>query len=67
SEAELLAAYKSKSILVEEWCTGCGACVPACKQGAIGIEEGLAKVDRTKCVLCGYCGRACPNFNIRIV
>lgn len=67
SEAELLAAYKSKSILVEEWCTGCGACVPACKQGAIGIEDGLAKVDRTKCVLCGYCGRACPNFNIRIV
>ncbi|HNZ09197.1 MAG TPA: aldo/keto reductase [Bacillota bacterium] len=67
SKEQLLAAYKSKSILIEEWCSGCGACVPSCKQGAISVVNGKAEVDRNKCVLCGYCGRACPNFNIRIV
>ena len=40
--------------------------MPACKQGAIGIEDGLAKVDRTKCAL-RLLRKGVPNFNIRIV
>lgn len=64
---ELKTASKSKSIIIEQWCEGCGVCVAACRQGAIYISEGKARVDRTKCVLCGYCGRSCPGFHIRIV
>ena len=67
TEEELAATFKKKSIIVEPWCTGCGSCEAACKQGAISMREGKATVDKSKCVLCGYCGRACPDFHIRIV
>ncbi|HOA15437.1 MAG TPA: aldo/keto reductase [Bacillota bacterium] len=64
---ELAEAYRRKSIMVDEWCEGCGACVAACQQGAISLLEGRAIVDRSRCVLCGYCGKACPGFHIRVV
>lgn len=67
SEQALKKAYKTKSIIVEQWCSGCGACKAACKQAAIEIVGGRAVVDGSKCILCGYCGRACPDFHIRIV
>ena len=67
TEEELAATFKKKAIIVEQWCTGCGSCEAACKQGAIAIIGGKAIVDKSKCVLCGYCGRACPDFHIRIV
>lgn len=67
SEEELATSFKNKSIIVEQWCTGCGSCEAACRQGAIAVIGGKAKVDKSKCVLCGYCGRACPDFHIRIV
>lgn len=67
TEEELASTFKKKSIIVEPWCTGCGSCEAACRQGAISMKEGRATVDKSKCVLCGYCGRACPDFHIRIV
>ncbi len=67
TEEELSSTFKKKSIIIEPWCTGCGSCEAACRQGAISIREGRAAVDKSKCVLCGYCGRACPDFHIRIV
>jgi len=66
-EHELAKAYKRKSILVDDWCEGCGTCVAACQQGAISLFEGRAVVDRSRCVLCGYCGKSCPGFHIRVV
>lgn len=47
----------------EETCTGCRICGYACKEGAItnDIETGNPTIDRSKCLLCGDCIRACPT------
>ncbi len=60
------ALEREKRLHVDYWCEGCGRCVERCKQRAISIVEGKASVDRDKCVLCGYCGSACPQFAIKI-
>lgn len=45
-----------------EKCTGCGACVRGCGQGAIAISRsGEAETDRSKCVKCGVCTEYCLN------
>ncbi|MGN0825435.1 MAG: 4Fe-4S binding protein [Christensenellales bacterium] len=31
------------------------------------IENGRAVVDQSKCALCGYCARACPQFTIKVI
>lgn len=53
--------------IMELFCSGCGACVPACTNQGISIENGKAKVNRELCILCGYCAAACPDFMIRVV
>ena len=55
-------------MLIEDWCQGCGACVTACKAGALSIDDaGRAAVRRDKCVLCGYCGAICPEFCLKVI
>ncbi len=51
-------------------CRGCGACVSACRTGAIHLastgETGVhSEIDEDKCVRCGYCARACPTEAIK--
>jgi NAD-dependent dihydropyrimidine dehydrogenase PreA subunit len=41
-------------------CTGCGACVEACPDGAISMVGGVAAVDPTLCAGCGCCISECP-------
>ena len=41
-------------------CLGFGSCVSACAMDAIHVEEGVAVVDREKCIGCGMCSQACP-------
>ena len=53
--------------VMERFCKGCGQCVPACVNNALSVVEGVATVDEAACVLCGYCGAACPEFIIRVV
>ncbi len=46
-------------------CLGFGDCYNACEFGAIYIEDGIAKVDHTKCTACGACVAAgAPFVNI---
>ena len=45
-------------------CIGYGDCVNACKFGAMRLVDGVAKVDREKCVACMACAEACPKHII---
>ena len=44
-----------------ERCTGCGKCVESCPRQAIVIEDGLAIVDRSKCIRCYCCDELCER------
>lgn len=48
-------------------CMGYGSCVNACEFDAIHVVDGVAVVDREKCVACGKCVAACPNQLIELV
>ena len=66
---ELLDALRDRQrrVMVHDWCEGCGRCAERCRQGAIEVVDGRARVDQAKCVFCGYCARACPQFCIKVV
>ncbi len=44
-------------------CTGCGACVDACPDGAIAAvgPDDPPRVDPSRCLACGKCVAACPT------
>lgn len=48
-------------------CLGYGSCVKVCPFDAIHIVDGIAKVDRTKCMACGKCMAACPQKLIELM
>ncbi len=48
-------------------CMGYGSCVKACAFDAIHVVDGIAVVDKEKCVACGMCVSACPNNLIDLV
>ena len=64
---EKLESRKRDILIMEPFCKGCGACVPACTNNGLYLENGKAKVRREDCILCGYCAAACPEFFIRVV
>jgi len=54
----------SRTASIAAACTGCGACVPACPQHIIALDEaGRAAIDFTgsECSFCGACADACPE------
>lgn len=63
----VLEARRRKIRIMEKFCKGCGACLPACTNEALLLKEGKAAVDEEACILCGYCAAACPEFLIRVV
>lgn len=48
-------------------CLGYGSCVKACKFDAIHVINGIAVVDKEKCVACGKCVAECPKNLIELV
>lgn len=59
--------YRKRKLYIADWCQGCGLCLGACQQGALNMEGQTAVVNAEACVLCGYCGRVCPHFCLKIV
>ena len=47
---------------VSNQCRGCvaKACVASCPKNAIHVENGKAVIDKSKCIKCGKCKKACP-------
>ena len=56
----------TKKIQIADWCIKCGACVKKCDHHALRLENDEILVDRSKCVLCGYCSSVCPEFCIKV-
>lgn len=48
-------------------CMGYGSCVRACGFDAIHIVNGIALVDKEKCVACGKCVTECPQHLIELI
>lgn len=57
---------KRRNLHIDFWCEKCGKCIERCKQSALGFKGGKVAINREKCILCGYCGSACPVFAIKI-
>jgi len=58
---------QKRTLVIEEWCVGCGKCAMRCKQNALSMVDGKCQVDMDKCVLCSYCAGECTDFYIKIV
>jgi Na+-translocating ferredoxin:NAD+ oxidoreductase RNF subunit RnfB len=56
---------KEKGVLAKKNCSvaciGCAKCQKACEFGAVTIQNNLAYIDFTKCVLCRKCVPECPT------
>lgn len=50
-----------------EACTGCGACVDACRFAALELREHRAEVDNHRCEGCGVCVFVCPEKAVDLV
>ena len=48
-------------------CLGFGSCAAVSPQNAIRVKNGVAEVDRRKCVGCGLCVKACPKGLIELI
>jgi dissimilatory sulfite reductase (desulfoviridin) alpha/beta subunit len=43
-----------------ERCTLCGVCVPACREGAIAMDNEQLTMNNAQCNCCGRCVKSCP-------
>jgi predicted aldo/keto reductase-like oxidoreductase len=64
---ESLQQRRRRLKIMDNFCKGCGVCVDACASGALSVGAGHVLLDADRCILCGYCAPACPDFLIRVV
>lgn len=48
-------------------CLGLGDCAAVCPAGAICMEDGIARVDTSRCIGCGLCEQTCPKHIISMI
>lgn len=52
---------RKKMYVNQEDCEGCGTCLKICAAGAVSYNKnGLAEIDQSRCLTCGYCAQGCP-------
>ncbi len=54
-------AGEPEILLDRRKCTLCGACLQACRNGAIRLDGDAPVFDRGSCIGCGRCVPVCPN------
>lgn len=59
-----------KILHIDNQCTGCGACVSACPQAALSLQEDklgfyYPTLDKAKCIACRLCEKTCHAINFR--
>ena len=52
--------FHPQLMMKDERCRGCGACVEACSDDCISLDDGTATTDRSRCTACGKCVESCP-------
>ena len=67
AESERKSAGANRTLIVQDWCEGCGRCAARCGQHAIRVEDGRATVNEALCVRCGYCAAVCPQFCLKVI
>ncbi|MBQ9084987.1 MAG: DUF362 domain-containing protein [Clostridia bacterium] len=60
------AILRTKPVVKPKVCVGCGVCRNICPAGAIVIDKGKAKIDRSKCIRCFCCQEFCPKSAIKV-
>lgn len=58
--------FEPQLAFYEDNCTGCGACVAACRSYAHRIVGGKHSLVRERCSGCGVCEGRCPNDALRL-
>ncbi len=48
-------------------CVGCGDCAAVCPKGAICVDDGVARINRSLCIGCGLCVNTCPKGLITLI
>lgn len=64
---ELPRLNQKKLIILDFVCKNCQSCLEACPNDALISGEEVVAVDRSRCLLCGYCLPHCPEMAMRIV
>lgn len=66
-DCRLISDYQKGSKSCNYGCLGGGTCVSVCEFDAIHIVDGIAVVDKEKCVSCKKCIEICPKNLIELV
>lgn len=65
-ETKNMVSLQNRQLHIEFWCENCGACIERCRQGALSAGDNRPVIDKSKCVVCGYCCSVCPVFALKI-